>query len=79
MQLFHIGNTSKFLHLPLECGKCDTSRTPVTPRATTILQQPKNQPTNRVNQKETKNDNNDCVKLIVIGQRARKGKKKAAS
>ncbi len=65
--LFHHATIGKFLLLPLECRKCDTSCPPITSRAifatTRDLSQQHIQPIGR---------NRESVKKILIGWRARK-------
>jgi hypothetical protein len=59
VQLFHHNNIGRFLLLPLECGKCNTSCFPITSRASpATIRAP------RSNNKKQKGE-----KQIIIGHR----------
>jgi hypothetical protein len=67
MQLFHHTNTGRFLLLPLESRKCNTSRRSIISYASPIALEPET--SKKFNQWETRNANSNSVKQILTGQR----------
>jgi hypothetical protein len=70
VQPFYHVNRDRFLPLPLECRKCNTSCALSTPRATPTSTG--DWTTNIFNQCEIRNMNRESEKQNLIGQKARK-------